>query len=150
MPKNVVRTNGCFEQAIGFLKAYTNMTLPHAMKLAAFSAQEQACCARHMVLHCLWNKGKDNTSNYVTSLPGKVVVALLQEFTSSSVTDESSKEVKVVSKELPMTKIPRICLPIKAAQILRAESLKNSNAQPRCMIASDRSQMRCPSRLLST
>ena len=40
MPKNVARTNGHFKQAVGFLKMYTNMTLPDAMKLADFSAQK--------------------------------------------------------------------------------------------------------------
>ncbi len=40
MPKSVARANGCFEQAVGFLKKYTNMTLPDAMKLTDFSAQE--------------------------------------------------------------------------------------------------------------
>ena len=50
MPKNVVCADGCFKQAVGFLKKYRNMTLPDAMKLADFSAQEQACHAKRMVL----------------------------------------------------------------------------------------------------
>ena len=56
MPKNVGRTDGCFNKAVGFLKKYKkyrNMTLPDAMKLTDFSAQEQACHAKRMVLHCL-------------------------------------------------------------------------------------------------
>jgi hypothetical protein len=41
MPKSIPRSDGCFEQAVGFLKKYTNMTLPNArIKLADFSAQE--------------------------------------------------------------------------------------------------------------
>jgi hypothetical protein len=41
-----------------------------------------------------------------------------------SVANESGKEVEVASKELPMTKIPRIRLPIKAAQVHLAKALK--------------------------
>jgi hypothetical protein len=48
-----VRTDGCFKKAVGFLKKYSNMTLLDAMKLTDFSAQEQACHAKRMILHCL-------------------------------------------------------------------------------------------------
>jgi hypothetical protein len=40
MPKNVARAYGHFKQAVEFLKRYTNMTLPDAMKLADLSTQE--------------------------------------------------------------------------------------------------------------
>ncbi len=40
MPKNVACAYGHFKQVIVFLKKYTNMILPDAMKLTDFSAQE--------------------------------------------------------------------------------------------------------------
>ncbi len=48
MPKNVARADYCFDKALGFLLKYRNMAIPDAMKLADFSAQEQACRAKRM------------------------------------------------------------------------------------------------------
>ena len=94
------------------------------MKLADFSAQEQACHAKRIVLHRLWKKVKDDKSDYITPPAGKVVADFLQELPLLPVTGECSKEVEVVIKELLMVKIPCIHLPIKASQVIRTESLK--------------------------
>jgi hypothetical protein len=59
MPKNVGKADSRFKAAIGFIKKYPTMPLPQAMKLADFSAEEQSCHAKHMVLHRLLNKTKD-------------------------------------------------------------------------------------------
>jgi hypothetical protein len=70
MPKIVVQADCCFKKDIQFLKKYQNMALLDAMKLTYFSVQEQACCAKRMVLHCLWKKAKGrNDDVYVTPLP---------------------------------------------------------------------------------
>jgi hypothetical protein len=69
MPKNIARADGRFKQAIGFLKKYTNMTLPDAVKLADFSVQEQACHAKRMVLHRLWKKQKGDMNDVQDSVP---------------------------------------------------------------------------------
>jgi hypothetical protein len=94
MPNIVAQVDCCFKKAVGFLEKYQNMALPDGMKLADFSVQEQACRAKHMVLHCLWKKAKDSNNNvYVTPLPE--LVDLSKEGTILSVTKDSSgvKEV---------------------------------------------------------
>ena len=45
------------------------------MKLANFSAQEQACHAKCMVLHCLWKKAKGDKNNYGMPLTATRVMA---------------------------------------------------------------------------
>jgi hypothetical protein len=129
MPKNVARADGRFKQAVGYLKKYTNMTLPDAMKLDDFSVQEQACHAKCMVLHRLWKKQKGVKNDSHTTPPPcpVVVVNIFEKGTPSSVTDESANEQAsslVSQQEHPMPKIQRIRLPVKAAQVRRAEAAK--------------------------
>jgi hypothetical protein len=73
MPKNVVQANCCFQKALGYLLKYRNMAYPNAMKLADFSAQEQACCAKHMCLHCLWKKAKGRKKDEFVTPPPQVI-----------------------------------------------------------------------------
>ncbi len=101
------------------------MALPDAMKLADFSAQEQACHAKRMVLNCLWKKAKGSNSNdnaYIT--PPPQLVHISTEGTVSSMTEERSGvvEEEVVNKA---TRIPHICLPIKVAQLRCVKAVKN-------------------------
>ena len=60
MPKYVAKADHCFKTAAQCIKMYTNMSLPEAMKLSDFSAKEQACRAKQMVLHHLLNKTKSS------------------------------------------------------------------------------------------
>ena len=121
MSKIIARVDSCFKKAVGFLKKYQNMALSNAMKLADFSAQEQACRAKRMCLHRLWKKATNGSKNddYLTPLP-RVVDLSTTEGTESSVTGDSGgvAEVEVVSNLTTVaTKIPRIRLAIKAAQV---------------------------------
>jgi hypothetical protein len=96
------------------------MGLPDAMKLSDFSAQEQACRAKRMCLHCLWKKATNGSKNDGNLMPPPQVVDLsTTEGTESSVTDDSGgvAEVEVASNSTTATKIPRIRLAIKAAQV---------------------------------
>jgi hypothetical protein len=68
MPKNVARADYCFDKALGFLLKYQNMAIPDAMKLADFSAQEQACCAKRMCLYRLCNGGVGSALAAVAAL----------------------------------------------------------------------------------
>ena len=67
MPKNVARADYRFDKALGFLLKYQNMAIPDAMKLADFSAQEQACRAKRMCLYRLCNGGVGSTSAAVAA-----------------------------------------------------------------------------------
>jgi hypothetical protein len=122
MPKIIVRADCCFKKAVGFLKKYQNMALSDVMKLVVFSVQEQACCAKRMVLHCLWKKAKgSNKDVYVT--PPPELFDLSKERTVLSATKDSSgvEEEGVVSKS---TKVPYIRLSIKSAQLCCAKAVK--------------------------
>jgi hypothetical protein len=128
MPKNVEQADCCFQKALGLLLKYRNMGLPDAMKLADFSAREQACCAKRMCLHCLWKMATNGSKNddYLTP-PPQVVHLSTTEGTESSVTNDSGgvEEVEVASNLTTVTtKIPRIHLAIKAAQVRRAGALQ--------------------------
>jgi hypothetical protein len=127
MPKHVARADCCLQKALGFLLKYRNMAYPDAMKLADFSAQEQACCAKRMCLHCLWKKAKSSKNDeFVTPPPQVIDLSIVETESSSSVTNDSGgvqEEVEVVSKWL-MAKITCISLPIKAAWIRHAEAVK--------------------------
>jgi hypothetical protein len=121
MPKNVARADCCFQTALGYLLKFRNMGLPDAMKLSDFSAQEQACRAKRMCLHRLWKKATNGSKNDGNLMPLPQVVDLsTTEGTESLVTDDSGGvgEVEVVSNSTTVTtKIPRIRLAIKAAQV---------------------------------
>ncbi len=67
MPKSVARTDYCFDKALGFLLKYRNMAIPDAMKLANFSAQEQACPAKRMCLYRLCDYGVGSASAAVAA-----------------------------------------------------------------------------------
>jgi hypothetical protein len=122
MSKIIARVDSCFKKAVGFLKKYQNMALSGAMKLADFSVQEQACCAKRMVLHCLWKKAKDsNEDDYVTSL--LELIDLLKKGTMLSTTEDSSG-VEEVTVETKSTKVPRIQLSIKSAQLHHTAAVK--------------------------
>jgi len=49
MPKHVAKGDPRFEVAAGFVRKYHGMPIKHAMKLADFSDEEQACRAMQMV-----------------------------------------------------------------------------------------------------
>jgi hypothetical protein len=106
------------------------MGLPNAMKLADFSVQEQACRAKCMVLHCLWKKAKgSNKDDSVTSLPE--LIDLSKGGTMSSVTEDSSG-VEEVTVETKSTKVPRIRLSIKSAQLYCATAIKEKRQYNQC------------------
>ncbi len=67
MPKIVARADYRFDKALGFLLKYRNMAIPDAMKLADFSAQEQACRAKRMCLYRLCDGGVGSTSAAVAA-----------------------------------------------------------------------------------
>jgi hypothetical protein len=121
MPKNVAQADCCFQMALGYLLKYRNMGLPDAMRLSDFSAQEQACRAKRMSLHRLWKKATNGSKNDGNLMPPLQVVDLsMTEGTDSSVTDDNGSvaEVEAVSNWTTVaTKIPRIRLAIKAAQV---------------------------------
>ncbi len=76
MPKKVTRADCHFQMALGYLLKYWNMGLPDAMKLADFSAQEQACRAKRMCLHRLWKKATNGSKNDGNLMPLLQVVDL--------------------------------------------------------------------------
>ena len=119
MPKNVGKADSRFEAAVGFIKKYPTMPLPHAMKLADFSVEEQSCRAKHMVLHRLLNKMKGN--NNVTPPPSLINVSSLGT-AASSVSNTTGTPVAVEEAVVP--KITRIRLSTRGAQIVRAASLQ--------------------------
>jgi hypothetical protein len=124
MPKKIGRASCCFKKAAGFFMKYQNMALPDGIKLADFSAQEQACCAKRMVLHLLWKKAEVSNSDYdVNITPPPQLVHVSSEGIVLFMTEECTSvvEEEAVNK---VTMIPCICLPIKAAQLCCTEAVK--------------------------
>ncbi len=96
MPKNIARADYCFDKAYGFLLKYRNMAIPDAMKLADFSAQEQACHAKCMCLYRLWKKTNVSKDELlVTLLPQVIDVSFAG--TESSVTGGGVTVVAVLA-----------------------------------------------------
>ncbi len=129
MPKNVARADYRFDKALGFLLKYQNMAISDAMKLADFSAQEQACRAKRMCLYRLWKK--TNVSKYeLLVTPPPQVIDVSFAVTDSSVTaggDSGGSSSQQTSSQLTMladVAVTRIRVPVKAAQMRRNEAVQ--------------------------
>jgi hypothetical protein len=120
MPKHVAKGDRRFEAAAGFVRKYRSITVKHAMKLADFSDQEQACRAMQMVVHRLLDKTK--SSNITTPPPSSLVVSI-GGTPVSSVTNSSGTNEEAVVVSLTAPKLKRIRLSTNAAQEVRARQL---------------------------
>jgi hypothetical protein len=129
MPKNLARADYCFDKALGFLLKYRNMAIPNAMKLADFSAQEQACRAKRMCLYCLWKKINVSKDELLVTPPPQVIdVSFVR--TDSLVTaggDSGGSSSQQTSSQLTMladVAVTCIRVPVKAAQMHHAEAVQ--------------------------
>ena len=133
MPRNNARVDPRFKKAVleNILK-HPTLTVPDAMKLADFSLQEQACCAKCMIVYRELDKAKSKQGKsdaFVTPPPQYVSISS-ERGTLSSVTfsaSEPSAPAAVVVKKPPAT--------VTAAQLRQAEAVskkKEHNAAFRC------------------
>ncbi len=56
MPKTNAKVDPHVQKAMGFLKSFSNMAVPLAIKLAEFRPQEQACRDKQIWIHCQFDK----------------------------------------------------------------------------------------------